>query len=261
MIIEGGSRGSVEVSFGCNLSAVWYSGARTSLAQEVYMPVHTYTKTGTMARALFAGNAVGFNYGRVIRFKSGILSPGAYNNNRMLPSWPDAWDTVLENMKRVAWNIRSDFDLIASVATGGIVHGAALARMLHVPHIIIKKEEKTTHGLKGLIDGDVGLLPRASVLMIEDMSSTFESTLRAMRPIEAEHAKVTHTIAISSWGFPEFFRNVGEHQVHVLCTGDDLVDEAYQMRKISEAYHRQLRSWLADPHNESWIGADWKMPE
>jgi hypothetical protein len=82
-----------------------------------------------------------------------------------------------------------------------------------------------------------------------------------MRPIVAEGARVTHTIAISTWGFPEFFRNVGEHHMHVLCTGDDLVQEAYQSGGITGDYHLQLQTWIGDPHDASWIDDTWKMPE
>lgn len=225
------------------------------------MPVHFNDSSATStARALFDSHAVGFMWGKIIRFKSGILSPGAYNNNRMLPSYPNSWDVVIGEMLLIATRIRRDFDMIASVATGGIAHGVALARLLGVPHVIIKKEEKTTHGLSGLIDGDAGLLVRARVLMIEDMSSTFESTLRAMKPIEACDATVTHTIAISTWGFPEFYKNVGTHDVHVLCTGEKLIEQGMAMKNISSDYADLLQAWIKNPHDERWITDAWKMP-
>ncbi len=225
------------------------------------MPVHHYGDD-THVRALMAARAVGFTYGKVIRFKSGILSPGAYNNNRMLPSYPLQRDVILASMIERADSIRSEFDIVASVATGGIAHGVILAGALKIPHIIIKKEEKTTHGLKGLIDGDAGLLPRARVLMVEDMSSTFESTLRAMKPVEAEGGRVTHTFAISTWGFPEFYANVGDHQVHVLCTGEQMVDCAKRFREIGPVYGHELQEWLKNPRDEAWVdGVTWKRPE
>lgn len=225
------------------------------------MPVFHYGDD-THAAALRAAHAIGFSYKKVIRFKSGILSPGAYNNNRMLPSYPDHWETILDSMIDRAAGLRSEFDVIASVATGGIAHGVAIARALAVPHIIIKKEEKTTHGLKGLIDGDAGLLPRARVLMVEDMSSTFESTLRAMKPIEEEDGRVVHTFAISTWGFPEFYRNVGDHHVHVLCTGQQIVGYMMRQLEIGPAYGTLIRDWITDPHDESWIdGLTWKRPD
>ncbi len=225
------------------------------------MPVHHYGDDSHM-KALFAAHAVGFGYGKVIRFKSGIFSPGAYNNNRLLQSYPDAWDVILKAMAKRAVELSSDIDVIASVATGGITHGAALARTLRVPHVTIKKEEKTTHGLKGLIDGDAGLLPRANVLMVEDMSSTFESTLRAMLPVEAEGGRVRHTFAISTWGFPLFYENVGEHHVHVLCEGKQMIDFTSRQLMIGPAYAHLLREWQKNPRDESWIDGDtWKRPE
>ncbi len=97
--------------------------------------------------------------------------------------------------------------------------------------------------------------------MIEDMSSTFESTLRAMKPIEAEGGTVAHTFAISTWGFPEFYTNVGNHEVHVLCTGEQMVDYTKRMYEIGSNYTRLLRQWLKEPREESWFDdLNWKRP-
>ncbi len=223
------------------------------------MTIHEYPRhTERVVKALFKAHAAKFTFGKQIRFKSGILSPGAYNNNRMVPSYPDEWDVVLDAMEAVVKPLRKEFDIIASVATGGISHGAALARMLRTPHIIIKKDEKKGHGLSGLIDGDVGLLPRARVLMVEDMSSTFESTLKAMQPVVAESAIVSHTIAISTWGFPQFRHNTEGHNVHVLCTGDDLIDEAYQMRLVGQSYYDILKQWVMEPDWQGWYDERWQ---
>ncbi len=222
------------------------------------MPV--FVSPNSIARALFEAKTVGFNWGKVIRFKSGILSPGAYNNNRFLPSHPAEWSTILNVMKATVDDFKHDFNVVASVATGGIAHGVALARMLNLPHFIVKKEEKTSHGIAGMIDGDITLLPSARVLMIEDMSSTFESTLKAMPKIECYGAKVVRTVTISTWGFSEFTKNVGDHNVHVLCTGDQFLQHGKRTLLLNLRYHSLLESWLENPHDQSWIDENWTMP-
>ena len=211
--------------------------------------------------ALFAAKAVGFTLGKVIRFKQGILSPGVYVNNRLLSSHPHAWSIVIDTMCAQVRTLGADFDIIASVATGGIVHGAAIAREIKVPHVIVKKEEKTTHGVAGLIDGDVSILTGARVLLIEDMSSTFESSLRAMAPLVALGAEVVCTVVINTWGFPEFYTNVGDHSVYAGCTGKELVDAALERGMIDISYAVLLLNWLENPHELSWMEDEmWQLP-
>ena len=222
------------------------------------MPV--FVSPQSVAGALFEAKAVGFNFGKVIRFKSGILSPGAYNNNRLLPSHPTQWSKIINVMSAVVNDFKNDFTVVASVATGGIAHGVALARVLKLPHFIVKKEEKTSHGIGGMIDGDTTLLLGARVLMVEDMSSTFESTLKAIPKIEFYGAKVTRTLAISTWGFPEFTKNVGDHNVHVLCTGNQFLEHGRRTLLLNLRYHTLLESWLENPHDDAWVDEKWSMP-
>ncbi|MAZ56179.1 hypothetical protein CL653_00075 [bacterium] len=212
--------------------------------------------------ALFEAGAVGFNFGQVIRFKSGILSPGAYLNNRVLQSRPKEWDILLGRMIDLLDQMEGTYDVVASVATGAIIHGGALVRMLDdVPHMTVKKEEKANHGLKGLIDGDSSVLPGAKVVLVEDMSSTFESALKAIEILEMNDAEVVHTLAISTWGFPIFHNNIADRDVSVLCQGEELVRHAVDTGAINAGYADLLSNWLDKPEDEGWINADWTMPE
>ena len=219
------------------------------------MPVHL--SPTSCASALLAAQSVRFIHGKIYQFASGIASPGAYNNNRVLPSHPQQWRIVVDLMEEVTSSFRSEFDVIASVATGGIAHGIALALRLQIPHFIVKKQPKG-YGIDGLIDGAVGLLPRARVLMVEDMSSTFQSTLAAIPRVEHYNATVTRTLAISTWGFPEFYQKVGDRNVHVLSKGSQFVDGALQEGKIDDEYAALLKSWIENPHDERWKNISWQ---
>jgi orotate phosphoribosyltransferase len=212
-------------------------------------------------RALFAANAVGFARPNAILFKHGVLSPGAYINNRVLPSHREAWDAVLDPLYRHARGLRGNYDGIASVATGGVPHGVALARLLKVPHFSVKKQEKG-HGVSGLIDGDTSLLNGMKILMVEDMSSTFESTLKAMRPLESVGALVVHTLLLNTWNLPDFRRNVQHHSVFALCDGLAILNEAVHLGKIDAEHEDIVRHWLEHPEDESWSKTGgWVLPK
>ncbi len=211
--------------------------------------------------AFFSANAVGFRRPKAIRFKHGVLSPGAYINNRTLPCFPYEWQKILEPLLDQTRAFRSDFDGIASVATGGVPHGIALARHLKMPHFIVKKQQKD-HGLGGLIDGDPDLLPGMRLALVEDMSSTYASSLKAAEVLEHEEAKVVHTLLLNTWNLPDFRNNVQNHSVFALCTGEVLLDYAANTGRIDPEHERIARHWLEHPEDESWAqGGKWEIPK
>jgi orotate phosphoribosyltransferase len=223
------------------------------------MPLEVIGTKNTV-RALFAANTAGFKRSEAIRFKHGVLSPGAYIDNRKLPSHPGPWDTILTRMEVYAKKLRQEYDVIAAVATGGIAHATVMARSCGAPLVIVKKQEKD-RGLGGLIDGDTKVLRGARTLLVEDMSSTFESSLKAMRALDHEGASVTHTIMISTWDLPDFQKNVAGHNVHALCTGAMLLDHAVEKELVDGQYEKVLRNWLVHPEDETWVhDGTWVAP-
>lgn len=209
--------------------------------------------------ALFDARAVGFSYGKAIKFKQGVLSPGAYINNRVLPSYPKSWNTVLGSLIQHARSIQYDYDVIVGVANGGIPHGAVLAHQLQKPYLTVRDGTKK-HGLGGQVDGDVDYIKSgARVLLVEDMSSTFESSLRSMdilKELSDDGNPVTHTLLLNTWNLPDFKRNIERHSVHALCTGDEMLDVAVRRKLVDPEYERLLRNWLLHPEDESWYDAD-----
>jgi orotate phosphoribosyltransferase len=225
------------------------------------MPVRVFGTAGDVG-LFYAANAVGIKRPKVIVFKQGDWSPGAYLNNRALPSHPTQWNTIMRLMLKEARALRNDYDGIASVATGGIAHGISLAKDLCLPHFIVKKQEKEEHGLAGLIDGDESLLPGKRLLLVEDMSTTFLSSIKAIRPLEHEGATVAHTLLLNTWGWPEFYTNVSEHSVHALCTGEMILNYAVEHGKIDREHEGIMRNWLKDPKDRSWAkDGTWVLPK
>jgi orotate phosphoribosyltransferase len=224
------------------------------------MPLSVFGELSS-AEYFFKAGAVRIRPPKAIRFKQGVLSPGAYINNRVLPSHPDEWGAIIELLLFQTEDLVHDYGAVASVASGGVPHGVALAREMGMPHFTVKKEEKTGHGLGGLIDGDAALLDGMRVLLVEDMSSTFESALAAMKTLEAAGARVAHTLILNTWGLPEFHANIVGHSVHALCTGEMIVDYAAQNGMLDEGVERIVRRWLKDPRDESWSKEGWELPQ
>ena len=224
------------------------------------MPLSVFGETKDV-QPLFESGAVGIQRSRAVRFSSKILSPGMYIDNRKLQSHPREWNEILARLRRYAERSLVDYKAIASIESGGVPHGVALARTIGAPHFTVKKEEKKGHGLGGLIGGDAGELKGKSVLLVEDMSSTFESSLKAMKTLKAAGATVAHTIMLNTWGFPEFHKNIVGHSVHALCTGEMIVNYAASRSMIDREHEKIVRHWLEHPEDEEWSKDGWELPE
>lgn len=113
-----------------------------------------------------------------ITWASGIKAP-FYCDNRLILSYPDLWDLIMEQMIKHYQQHFEQADTIAAVATGGIAHGAALARQLKKPLLYIRSQTKD-HGLKKHVEGSDHLLEKnCKVLVIEDLISTGASSIEA----------------------------------------------------------------------------------
>ena len=91
-------------------------------------------------------------------------------------------------------------DMIAGVATGGIAHGALVAHDLGLPFIYVRSGAKD-HGMKNQVEGD--LTVGRSVVVVEDLVSTGQSSLNAVEALRAEGCDVKGMVSIFTYGFDE----------------------------------------------------------
>lgn len=229
------------------------------------MPLHVHGNRRAV-ECLVRAKAAGIKRPKAIRFKQGILSPGAYIDNRKVPSYPWEWDTIVGDLKEVAVRHIPTFEVIASVATGGDMHAAALAWRLKLPLVSVRDKEKN-YGPGGRIAGDTLMLPGKRVLLLEDMSTTFQSCLDAMEPLVGCGATVVATLLIDTWKLPIFEENIFGHEVHALCTGKMILDGVIELGKtdpdirIDREHQEIMRHWLNHPEDESWADSkDWQIP-
>lgn len=226
------------------------------------MPLHVFGDEGIVDN-FFAAGAVGIKRPNAIRFTHGTLSPGAYINNRVLPSHPSLWKSIMLPMIERARMLRRDYDVVASVATGGIAHSSVIAWELGVPHFIVKKQAKQDYGIGGLIDGDVSILHAGTrALLVEDMGSTLESWLNARQALYLEGIVVTHGLLLNTWGLPSFLQNTEDHSIHVLYTGEMFLEWAIKERVLDNKHAQIMRRWLTHPEDESWSHTgEWVLPK
>lgn len=112
--------------------------------------------SGSVATALIASKAFSVKKAGepAFTFKSGLRAP-CYLNCRALQGHPGAFHAVIMAFAKKLREKRSSFDIIAGVPNGGIPYSAALALILRIPHLWIRKpdEGKKDHGIDDVFTG------------------------------------------------------------------------------------------------------------
>ncbi len=186
-----------------------------------------------------------------IKFKSGILSP-VYTDNRIFISHPKEWDTIILSFVELIKEKKIDFDVIAGIETAGIPHSSALAYVLQMPSVFIRKEAKD-HGTKKRVEG--GEVKGKKVLLIEDLVSTGMSSLSGVQALRDEGAIVEDCLVIIQYAFPEAVEAFQKAKVvlHALTTFPDVLKEMKAGSKYSKDGIMRMQEWLKDPW--SWTKA------
>ncbi|MEO8581811.1 MAG: orotate phosphoribosyltransferase [Patescibacteria group bacterium] len=197
-----------------------------------------------VAKGLLEIGAVGFSPDKPITFKSGIVSP-VYVDNRLVPSYPELWHTVIKGFIALIDEQKLEFDMVAGIETAGILHSAALSYALNKPSIFIRKEVKD-HGKKKRVEGNVA---EKKVLVIEDHITTAGSSLNGIVAARKEGATITDCLAITSYGFPEAAQAFEDEGIHLytLTTFMVILEQAKTMKKISKDQKGIIETWLQDP--------------
>ena len=200
-----------------------------------------------IAQALLEIGAVKLSLEEPVTFKSGMRSP-VYVDNRTIPYWPGQWQQIISSFRDMIDLKNLSCDIIAGVETGGIPHSAALAFMMQIPSVFVRKQPKG-HGLKSKIEG--GDVAGKHVLLIEDAITTGSSSLAAIDALREAGAIVDDCMAIFSYGFQEAataFANA-DVQLYVLTTFKVIVEQARQTGYFGDDVVSIITNWLDDPHD------------
>jgi orotate phosphoribosyltransferase len=178
---------------------------------------------------------------------SGWKSP-IYCDNRIILSYPPIRNFVRENFARQIEELYGKPDVIAGVATGAIGIGMLVAEYMNLPFIYIRPEAKG-HGRKNQIEGH--LESGQTVVVIEDLISTGNSSLNAIKALQEANVTIKGLLAIFSYGFKISEDNFKKANIdlYTLSGYDHLIDTAVKSNYINASEAETLKSWRKDPSN------------
>jgi len=178
---------------------------------------------------------------------SGWKSP-IYCDNRIILSYPPIRNFVRENFARQIEELYGKPDVIAGVATGAIGIGMLVAEYMNLPFIYVRPEAKG-HGRKNQIEGH--LERGQTVVVIEDLISTGNSSLNAIKALQEANVTIKGLLAIFSYGFKISEDNFKKANIdlYTLSGYDPLIDTAVKSNYINASEAETLKSWRKDPSN------------
>ena len=176
---------------------------------------------------------------------SGWRSP-IYCDNRIILSYPPIRNYIREQFARQIEDLYGRPDVIAGVATGAIGIGVLVAEYMNLPFIYVRPEPKD-HGRKNQIEGV--LQSGQSVVVIEDLISTGNSSLNAVKAIKEAKGNIKGMLAIFSYGFKTSEDNFKKAKIdlHTLSSYEYLIDTALKTNYINTSEAETLKAWRQDP--------------
>ncbi len=202
------------------------------------------------AKLLLQINAIKLQPNEPFTWASGWKSP-IYCDNRIILSFPPIRNYIRETMAKQIENEFGKPDVIAGVATGAIGIGILVAEYLGLPFIYVRPEAKG-HGRQNQIEGFVQR--GQNVVVVEDLISTGNSSLNAVKALKEAGVNVKGMVAIFSYGFEIANSNFKNQKVTLktLSNYESLLEEALDTKYITSKELDILASWNANP--SEWNG-------
>ncbi|TYB74417.1 orotate phosphoribosyltransferase [Bizionia saleffrena] len=208
------------------------------------MIIDKYTARQT-AKVLLQVNAIKLQPNAPFTWASGWKSP-IYCDNRVVLSFPLIRNYIREEMAKFIEQEYGKPDVIAGVATGAIAIGVLVAEYLGVPFVYVRPEAKK-HGRQNQIEGFIE--SGQNVVVIEDLISTGNSSLNAVKALREANVNVKGMVAIFSYGFEVATKNFEDANItlHTLSNYDSLLQEAVEANYIKQAELTTLSDWNSNP--------------
>jgi orotate phosphoribosyltransferase len=204
----------------------------------------------TTADFLLQIKAIKLDITNPFTWSSGIKSP-IYCDNRKTLSYPKIRTFIRQEFVKLINEEFGTVNLIAGVATGAIAAGVLVAQDLGLPFVYVRSEKKD-HGLSNQIEGVVE--SGQSVVVIEDLVSTGQSSLNAVAALREAGCNVKGMVAIFSYNLPEAKANFKKAncQLVTLTDYDILIKKALERNYIKESDLKTLIQWRENP--KEWEG-------
>ena len=197
------------------------------------------------AELLLQINAIKLNPSTPFLWASGWQSP-IYCDNRLTLSFPAIRNFIRDEFSKQITAIYGKPDVIAGVATGAIGIGILVAEELGLPFVYVRPEPKK-HGRQNQVEGF--LQKGQTVVVIEDLISTGNSSLVAVEALKHAGATVKGMIAIFSYGFENAIENFKNANVtlNTLSDYENLLNLAVDKKYITEEEQITLKEWRKNP--------------
>ena len=200
------------------------------------------------AHRLLEIKAVKLSPSKPFTWASGLQSP-IYCDNRKTLSYPEIRTFIKDGLVHLTRTNFPSVEVIAGVATGAIAQGVLVAQDLNLPFVYVRSEEKK-HGLTNIVEGIVQ--PGQKVVVIEDLISTGQSSLKAAHALQDMGCEVLGMIAIFTYNLPIAKQRFDDAALalYTLTDYNTLVEEAIERGYIEEKEQTTLSEWRKDP--QAW---------
>lgn len=200
-----------------------------------------------IAQLLLEKKAVIINPKKPFTYTSGMKSP-IYCDNRILLSYPDVRDKIVDAMIKIIAQHEATFDVIAGVATAGIPWASIIADRLEKPLVYVRSAAKE-HGKQNQIEGKIET--NQKVLVIEDLISTGGSSLKAVQAVREAGGIVDCCIAVFTYEMKKANNAFGNEKCTIFTTTTftTLVKEATILKNITKEEEKTVLEWNTDPEN------------
>ncbi len=197
------------------------------------------------AELLLQINAIKLNPKNPFTWASGWKSP-IYCDNRLTLSFPAIRNYIRDEFVK---NIEKKYgkpDAIAGVATGAIGIGILVAESMGLPFVYVRPEPKK-HGRQNQVEGF--LQKGQTVVVVEDLISTGNSSLLAVEALKEAGAVVKGMVAIFTYGFDVSTENFTKANIELstLSNYQNLLNLAVAKNYITESEQKLLQHWSASP--------------
>lgn len=117
----------------------------------------------------------------------------SYFDLRMLASKPHALGQIAEDLSSLLANL--DFDVIVTIATGGMVLAPVLSLLANKPMGYVRPSMKS-YGCRRQIEG-IDILPGQRVVLFDDLIGSGDSCLSALKAIKSRRAVVVDIVTVA----------------------------------------------------------------
>lgn len=206
---------------------------------------YSFNSAHKVAEFLLQIKAVTLSVDEPYTWASGWKSP-IYCDNRRTLSYPRIRTFIRQEIVKTIDENFGRPDVIAGVATGGIAQAALVAQELGLPLVYVRPKAKG-HGKQNQIEGNIET--GQSVIVIEDLVSTGNSSLIAVDALREAGCIVKGMVAIFSYGFDTARKNFLEHKCPLVTLSDynAILDKAIESNYIKSSDLESLQTWRENP--------------